>query len=351
MRIGELLLMQEVVDAWVLTQTLKDHAAPAGSRQRLVSLLISRAQLDADDGALALSQQLGYPAALQRHLERRDPACERLIPVELVRRWVVLPLGRARDGRLVVVARDPTPILSAALEHASKQSILLAVTPGLHLERLIRSIYGAPIETIPEAAPSIGDIGDVETASPPDPQREAVRGRTVSAIFSDGTPELLPNNPYGTDRVDTTLGHIDNAVTIAAAERIAFAYASRRWEAALLLAITGDVAVGRRGNGSRIAMTVDTIELPLATPSILQVALESGQATAQTPASLVQQRIDHLLEDAQTPVAAPIVVAGHTTGAIVAGDPLYGSARESLADLARLADALSAAHERFARRR
>src|SRR5678815_6071838 len=75
-RIGELLLMRESVDPWVLSQTLRN---PGPNRQRVVSLLISRAQLDPDDGALALSEQTGYPAALVRHLEKRDPGCANLI--------------------------------------------------------------------------------------------------------------------------------------------------------------------------------------------------------------------------------------------------------------------------------
>src|SRR5690606_7725445 len=125
MRIGELLLLQEKIDPWLLSHTLKEQAS---TQQRLVSLLVSRAQLDPDDGALVLSEQLGYPGAMQRHLERRDPSVLELLPPQLGARWVVLPLGRARTGAVVVVARDPTPILAAALEHAMKTSVVLSVT-------------------------------------------------------------------------------------------------------------------------------------------------------------------------------------------------------------------------------
>jgi type II secretion system (T2SS) protein E len=337
MRIGEVLLMQEAVDAWVLTQALKEP-----NTSRLVSLLISRAQLDPDDGALALSQQLGYPAALQRHLERRDPACEHLIPPELVRRWVVLPLGRAKDGRLVVVARDPTPILNAALEHASKQSILLAVAPGIHLERLIRSIYGTDgaDQPLPPTAPA---------SELPEPPRNA-RGRTFTGQFSDGTPELLAANPHGTDRVDAALGQIDNAITLAAAERIGLAYAARRWDTSLLVAIDDGRALGRRGNGPRLG-AVDAIELPLGEPSIVQIAIDTGHVAQTPPATPAQQHVDYLLDDPHTPLAAPVTVAGRVAFVLLVGDPLHGTHRDSLADLARLADALGAAHDRFARGR
>src|SRR5690349_19513549 len=104
---------------------------------RLVSLLVSRALLDPDDGALILSEQLGYAAALQRHLERRERDVLELLPAQLGSRWVCLPLARARTGSVVVVTRDPTPILAAALGHAMKCEVVLAVTPAVQLERMV----------------------------------------------------------------------------------------------------------------------------------------------------------------------------------------------------------------------
>lgn len=342
-RIGEVLLMQETVDAWVLTQTLKLHTP----QHRLISLLIGRAQLDSDDGAMALSEQLGYPAALQRHLERRDARCESLIPRELVQRWVVLPLGRARDGRLAVVARDPTPILQAALEHASKLPVALAVAPALHLEKLIRSVYGLPedVDPMPFAPPMLNEIGISIDGVPGATIR---RSRTISAVLNDGTPELEQRMPQGTDRIDSTLFEIDKAITIAAAERIAFTYAARRWRAALLLEVADGVAIGRRGQGPRLT-TVEAIMLPLATPSIVQVAHDDVNATSTAPPSVVQMRLNYLLDDAIASTAAAIVVRGSVRGVLVVGDPLHGGARESVTDLARLVDALSGARERFAR--
>ncbi len=337
--------MQETVDAWVLTQTLKVHAPT--SRHRLISLLIGRAQLDSDDGAMALSEQLGYPAALQRHLERRDPGCESLVPRELVQRWVVLPLGRARDGRLAVVARDPTPILMAALEHAAKLPVALAVAPALHLEKLIRSVYGLAEDAnpMPDEPPTIHEIGVSIDSVPAAPTR---RARTISSVLSDGTPELERRAPNGTERVESTLVEIDNAITVAAAERIAFAYSQRRWRATLLLDVADGAAIGRRGQGPRLS-SVDAIVLPLASPSIVQVAYAAANATGTAPASAIQQRLCHLLDDATAPAAAAIVVGGSVHSVLVVGDPLHSGARESVADLARLADALSSARERFAR--
>src|SRR4051812_8320985 len=182
MRIGELLLLQERIDPWVLTNTLKEQAA---TRQRLVSILVTRALLEHDEGALILSEQLGYPAAMERHLERRDRALISEIPPELGGRWVVLPMARAKTGALVVCARDPSPILQSALEHALKQNVILAVTPAFALEKLVRAAYGlaAPAqehEPLPDLPPTVSDIGDFRIEDTPPPLR---RPRTVSGMF------------------------------------------------------------------------------------------------------------------------------------------------------------------------
>jgi len=107
-RIGEMLLLEERIDPWVLSTALKEQPA---TRQRLVSLLVHRALLDHDEGAMLLSQQLGYSAAMQRHIERRDPDVLRRVPAEIGARWVVMPLAVSRTGQLIVLARDPTAVL------------------------------------------------------------------------------------------------------------------------------------------------------------------------------------------------------------------------------------------------
>ena len=335
--------MRELVDPWVLTQALKLRTRTP--RQRLVSLLISRAQLDPDDGAMALSTQLGHPAALQRHLERRDPACAHLIPGELIQRWCVLPLCRARDGRLVVVARDPTPILVAALEHASKQAIVLAVTPSIHLERAIPSIYGMAVDA--EAAPAESILVEELAASIEISEDTPLRpGRTLSAEwFNDGVPELPTRKPQRTEGIEATVRDIENTITIAAAERMVCAYGSQRWKATLLLDVAEGVAVGRRGVGPQLT-SVDTIALSLASPSTIQVAHDTAHATSLAPASASQQSLCHLLDDATMPAAAPIVVGGIVRSVLVVGDPWRGGIRESVAELARLADALCTVHAR-----
>ena len=57
MRVGEMLLLKERIDPWILTRTLKEQAT---TRQRLVSILVSRALLEYDDGE-AVARGLSRP--------------------------------------------------------------------------------------------------------------------------------------------------------------------------------------------------------------------------------------------------------------------------------------------------
>ena len=348
-RIGELLLVKELVEPHVLANVLKRAAA---SRQRLVSQLIAWGMLDADEGAMALAEQLGCHAAMQRHLERRDPAVARVIPDALCARWVVLPLGRASNGSLVVVARDPTPILSAALEHAVKSRIVLAVTPAAQLERILRSTYGmagAPDEPLPHEPPSVSEIGDAVLDPLAEPEQPAPRPRTVSRVMYDHIelPPQRARTPTGRP-VDPTLVELAQARSRAAAEHHAMAYVAARWHTGLLLEIGEHVALGRRGVGAKLA-SVEHLMIPTAAPSIVKAAFETSDATTQAPDSEVQHRLAELLEHPRTPAAAAVLEGDRVAAVLVVGDPKLGGAREALADLDRLAGALGAAYTRLGR--
>lgn len=342
MRIGELLLLQEKIDPWLLSHTLNEQGS---TRQRLVSLLVSRAQLDPDDGALVLSEQLGYPAAMQRHLERRDASVLSLLPPPLGARWVVLPLGRARTGDVVVVARDPSPILAAALEHAMRTSVVLAVTPSVQLERLVRAAYGpvgAPEEPLPQSPPTLSEIGNVRLGDEtPLPVR---RPRTVSFMFK-GLPELPVRAQPALAPLDLTLGEIDRAVTASAVERLVMAYVGKRWQSSLLARIDGDRAVGVRGHGPALG-TAHAIEISLATRSTLSVATETRRVITEHPTSTSQQALRQVL--GQPTAAAPVIASGEVVAVLAVGAPVEPQG-DQIAELDRLVDALGAAYDRFAR--
>lgn len=345
-RIGELLLLREALDPWVLTRAIQDQPATG---QRLVSLLISRALIDPDDGALALAEQLNYPAAMQRHLERRDPAVVDALPAEVCRRWGVLPLGRSRLGGLVVVARDPTPILAASLKHVARTHVELAVTPSLQLERLVRSVYGEIEAPAPQPAPPLHAPAPLADLRLDEDEPKPRRSRTVSRVLLETGPDLPRMRPQAaTFELDATLVHIERAINRAAAEQQAMAFAARQWTAALLTTTRDDHARGRRGHGPGLT-AVEDVRLPLTAPSQIQLAYQTRHATQVQPEGEVQAQLAALLGNPREPAAAPIIVAGHVEAVLAVGDPVASELRNPLSKLAALADALGAAYERLPR--
>jgi hypothetical protein len=341
-RIGEILLLRESLDSTQLMQAIRDQADRPG--ERLVSMLIKRTLLDPDEGALALSEQTGFPAALQRHLEGRHEDTRALMPAPLAQRWVVLPVGRAREGTLVVCARDPTPILAAALKHALNTPVKLAVTPAVLLERLIAAVYGPLEQVVEEPAPvALQDAGDEPVG-----EHELRPPRTVSRMFRGRPDSSLFATPRSLDALSATLQEIDNSFSIAAAERLVMAYVAQRWHAAMLVKIVDGIAMGHRGHGERLGQ-VEAFMLPISSPSLIQVAYDTRDISVDAPTSDVQARLADLLGDAKVPVSAPVLSRGAVEAVLIVGDPHGGSLRETAAELEKLIDALGAAYDRFAR--
>jgi len=336
LRIGEVLLLREAIDPWLLSRTLREQTSGG---QRLVSTLIAHAHLDPDDGALALSEQLGYPAMLQRHFERRDPDVLSAIPAGLGQRWGVVAIGRARDGGIVACAKTPTPILAAALEHACKLPVALSVAPAIQLDRLVRAVYGDPAPDAKfETPPSIADIGDVRVGE----HRPSLRrARSVSDLFVSTGPGRAPVRMHSTQTFDEVLDEIDRAITRAAADRYVMAYAARRWRAALLMRISDGKAVGFRGHGAQL-VAVDAVSLELSGGSLVAQAY----VTRDLATSAGSDELARLLGEARSPIAAPIAIADRVEAILAVGDPHLGDERDAKKELARLVDALGAAYAR-----
>jgi hypothetical protein len=229
-----------------------------------------------------------------------------------------------------------------------RESIVLAVTPSVQLERLVRAAYGGsglPEEPLPESPPSLSEIGDVRLEDEtPLPIR---RARTLSHMFP-GLPELPVRAPQQVLPIDQTLDEIDRAITAGAVERLVMAYAAKRWRAAVLARIEDGNAIGIRGHGEHLEQP-DHFTLPLAPPSMLTIARNTRRPTTEQPGTATQLQLRHLLADANAPAAAPVIVGDQVDAVIAVGDITTGNASDSLAELDRLADALGAAYVRFSR--
>lgn len=138
MRIGEILLRNGWVDEASLRQALVEQRI-AG--KRLCSLLIVRGVLDPDHAARALAEQHGVAAALARHLEHRERPLARLMPATIAREHCALPIGRMRDGEVIICVRDPRLGLQEEYEHLLDKAVVIAVAPAQSLEPLVEIAY------------------------------------------------------------------------------------------------------------------------------------------------------------------------------------------------------------------
>jgi len=138
MRIGEILLRNGWVDEQSLRQALVEQR---DSGKRLCSLLIVRGVLDPDHASRALAEQHGVAAALARHLEHRERPLARLMPAAIARAHCALPIGRMRDGEVIICVRDPKLGQQEEYEHLLNKAVVIAVAPAQSLEPLVEIAY------------------------------------------------------------------------------------------------------------------------------------------------------------------------------------------------------------------
>lgn len=138
MFVGELLLQRGWIGEVDLALALADLPI---ARTRTCSLLIVRGVLEPDHAAKALAELLGCAAALTKHLENRDRSLAKLLTANVARHHCALPLGRMRDGEIVLCLRDPKPHSQAAFERLLQAPVLITVAAAHELEPLVEMAY------------------------------------------------------------------------------------------------------------------------------------------------------------------------------------------------------------------
>src|SRR5687768_1455713 len=138
MRIGELLVQRGLVGEDDLACAIADQRYVG---KRICALLVSRGLVDVDAVARALADLHAVSAALTKHFDNRDRNLERMLPAHVARAHGALPLGRLRDGELVVCVRDPKPHTQAALERVVHCSVLVTTACSHVLDPLLDAAY------------------------------------------------------------------------------------------------------------------------------------------------------------------------------------------------------------------
>ncbi len=387
MRIGDILLDRRCVAPADLARAIAEQEATG---RRLCSLLIARGLVAHDDAARALAEQRGMPGVLLRHLEGREAGLAYLIPPALGRTYVALPIGRARTGELIVCVRDPSADIQRAVEQAVRGAVVLAVTPASRLEQLVAAVYGdgksqdfdVDLTTGPITLPLLGggggggvpqftlvDLDDERVAKdytqsgtfgvPRDalpPARASVPNATplhgAPALASSTVPPPLAGPartqlPAPAPTLDATLAALETAASRDEATELAMGYVAGRWASSLLVTIKEGAALGHRGHGAQLG-AVETIALPMSSPSMLKIAHDTKRLTLEAPGGAIQDRLGKLLGVPLAPAAAPIIVATRAIGAIAVGDSRHGIGDvDASSDLECVTEALGLAYARI----
>ena len=134
----------ELVSPDKLDQALRAQVVWGG---RLGTNLVELGAIDLDDLSRALGQLHGVPAALARHFDKADPDLQAKLPLEVAKRFLVLPLVRLSPERIAVVSVDPLrkdalEAIAAAYEIDPRDGIVYSVAAELrvlyHLERVYK---------------------------------------------------------------------------------------------------------------------------------------------------------------------------------------------------------------------
>jgi hypothetical protein len=340
-RIGDILLADGVIGARDLDAVLSEqlmarageHAAGGHGAIRLGSLLYKHGLVPADVIARALARQHAVPAALGRHLEQRDPALAGLLPAELARRFVALPVAQSRAGgglALIVCMRDPNdPAAIDLISRATRMPVVAAVACEAVLAPLVAKVYaGAPARPASAPAPAplaaddpveeidvnLEDTGPI-VAEPLDPlssgsftlvglddsgvardesqiapsTTQRPSGRISAQVAAPAPAPALSSAPT----LDATRAQIGRVTERDAIADAAIAYLAGRWSGAVVLVVRDGLALGHRGFGGALTpASVEAIVVPLNQPSVLRTSHDRRAPYIGPPmeTSVVQDR-------------------------------------------------------------
>ena len=107
MKLGEILIQLGQITPEQLDAGLRAQGLAGG---KLGTHLVELGFIGTDQLSLALSRQMGVPAALERHFSRADPAVLATLRASLAVRYLAVPLAASSSGAKQVVAAMAAPL-------------------------------------------------------------------------------------------------------------------------------------------------------------------------------------------------------------------------------------------------
>jgi hypothetical protein len=356
-----LLLRHGWIDWETLALAIGDQP---GTGMRLCSMLVSQGKVDFDQASRALGERLGTAAALRRHLERRDKSLASLLPAELARAHVALPIGRLGTGTLIICVRDPSDSLRATLARAAGEDVVLAVAPARYLERIVIDAYtqrsdaeiavldaelveedgdddlGFEVEVDEAPAAPIDDLAiDIETTAP------AAANRALPVAFKP-----VAAKPPERDSLDATLAACKDIDEVDWLFDVTAPYLSAHRSSWLLLALRDQRAAGVRGNGKRLKpASVKTFVVTIDDAALVRLARDERRTIEEVPADPGAEHAE-IVNALDTPggfAAAPLSSGSTVSHVLIVGDPIGTDREDALVDLGLLVETMSEALSRM----
>jgi len=309
---------------------------------RLGTNLIELGVVDPDTVANALARQKGVPAARRKHFEQVDKSILNLLPKHLAERHSAIPLGVTQKfgQELVVAFMDPDDISAVdEVGFASSMRVRPSVAPEYYMIHYLDRLYGISprrfLRSAPMESPIDCNSGRLPRAGTPAPRtpapaplpRPSVSAPRLSTL-DEGWDELLgsddavedeiiaENEPWPERDTPPMLSADDAIATIAMAmsrDEIGaalVAYLMMTFGCGAVLICKKQVALGWRGRFPKVdADTVESISIPLASPSMFQIAAETAEPMRGAPppeGDDIQRRLWKLLH-CTPPVEAVVV--------------------------------------------
>jgi hypothetical protein len=145
MKLGEILIQLGQITPEQLDAGLRAQGLAGG---KLGTHLVELGFIGTDQLSLALSRQMGVPAALERHFSRADPAVLATLKASLAVRYLAVPLAASRGGVKQVVAAMAAPLDMLTVDDLSfalGARVEPLVAGEIVIARNIRRLYGVEV--------------------------------------------------------------------------------------------------------------------------------------------------------------------------------------------------------------
>src|SRR5262249_34703884 len=269
-------------------------------------------------------------------LERAKKAAVRVLTPELAERFLCVPLV-VQDRQLIVAMRDPHDLLALdELATATGYQIIPRIAPEVRLFYYVERYYGVPRPARFRALSDALSARLADALEPPPPPlpglppqvRNPIAPPTLPLTLDDDDiviePEELdeereaappppPARPAlppaaETASLDEATARMADAMSRSEVADAIIAYVKGNFEVGALLVVRDELALGWRGVGRGVdAERVETLLIPLASPSIFRTALDATDMyVGPVPSSPLHQHLFKVLR-AQPPERAAVL--------------------------------------------